>query len=251
MSPDCPNSVTPRQATARRGRAAQEAQRVRVPVQHGDERARRGEQRAEDRVVAVAQPPPRLQRAEDEVGAREHDDLGAAELLRRGAASASGTTAPTKRCPRPPPPAGPAAGRSRRRARPPAGRATAHPASAWSSGRVESRKYDAVPSGRPSRPRACRKAHSKSWVKAGSQPTHRAARCRSRGSRRTGGRRPPGRGSPRSASRRGSTGRPRRSRTTTARARASRTGRRSSRRAGAARRRATTWPRALPAGRRG
>ena len=43
--------------------------------------------------------------------------------------------------------------------------------SAWSIGRVESRKYAAVPSGRPSRDSACRKHHSKSRPNAGSHET--------------------------------------------------------------------------------
>ena len=46
-------------------------------------------------------------------------------------------------------------------------------ASAWSIGRVESRKYAERPSLRPSLASASRSAHSRSWPKAGSQAVHR------------------------------------------------------------------------------
>ena len=43
---------------------------MRMAVQHGDDRGAplRGEEHVEDRVVALAESLPRLQRAEDEVG---------------------------------------------------------------------------------------------------------------------------------------------------------------------------------------
>ena len=76
MSPDWPNCATPEAGDRRAVHAGQEGQRVRVAVEHGDQRARRREQALEDRVVGLGQAGARLQRAEDEVGARQAHDLG-------------------------------------------------------------------------------------------------------------------------------------------------------------------------------
>ena len=156
---------------------------MRVAVEHGHERrgALGREELVEDRVVAVGEPAPRLQRAEDEVGGGQADDVGArrrAPPSSSAAASTSGTTAPIATSVT----AGAPAPRRRQvaagehlraalpRARP--GRRAA-PASAWSIGRVVRRKYDELPSGRPSRPSACSSVHSRSCPNAGSQAMHR------------------------------------------------------------------------------
>ena len=156
---------------------------MRMAVEHAHDRrgALRGEEPSRIAVVAVAEPLARLQRAEHEVGRREADDV-AGDAGRRSssaAASTSGMTAPTPTSAT----AGRAGGLAERDSRPPSDLAAAllarprsasgTAASAWSTGRVVSRKYAEVPSGRPSRDSAWSSVHSRSWPKAGSHAMQR------------------------------------------------------------------------------
>ena len=71
MSPDWPNRCTPRHAI----RPAEEGERVRVAVDQRHDRDVVREQPLERARVALAQPGARLERAEQQVRARDADDL--------------------------------------------------------------------------------------------------------------------------------------------------------------------------------
>ena len=160
-------AATPRQAIGTPWTPARKRERVRMAVEHGDDRARLAGTARRGSTVAPSPSPARAwKRAEEQVGAREADDLGVA--ARAAAAIASGTSAPITATVDA---ASRRAGGSRRPARGAlARRASDRPA----PGRSAAWRGGSTPRCRPgdrAAPRACRNVHSKSCPKAGSQAT--------------------------------------------------------------------------------
>ena len=160
MSPAWPKCWTPRQVIG----DAEEGERVRVAVEQRDDRDAGAEQAVERARVAVAEARAGLEGAEQQVGARDADDLGVAESRRAARPSASGTSAPIT------------AMITSRRVVPRAAGSRRASASCARAGvqRLVDRARREPEVGRRRRPAcragesACRKHHSKSWPKAGS-----------------------------------------------------------------------------------
>ena len=182
MSPDWPKRCTPEARDRRAADAAQERERVRVAVEQRDERAAAAAN-SRSRIAGSPSPQPRagLERAEQQVGAGDADDLGVEPASSRARRRPRAPRARARPSPRSPP-AAPSGGAQPVAAGEHAPSRVASPASAWSIGRVESRKYADV---------AVRAAEPRQRVQEAStrgpartpapRPRSRAARSRSTG----------------------------------------------------------------------